>query len=66
MDPDEQLYSVYEVEEFRGYRAEALRCWDMTLEEAHEQARIQIGDPARAIIREQTHRRLPSPSGGEP
>lgn len=64
MEPEDELYSVYEIQEYRGIRTEVLRCWDMTLVEAHHQARAQIDGPNKAIIREQTHRRLPLPNGG--
>lgn len=53
MDPDERLYSLYRVGEFRGIVAEELMCWDMTLEEAYAQIGAQSLNPDKMIIREQ-------------
>lgn len=53
MEPEERLYSLYRVTEFRGIKAEEIMCWDMTLEDAYGQIAAQSLDPERVIIREQ-------------
>lgn len=57
MNPDEQLYALYSLDDHHGVPVETLVCWDMTFAEVTLQ--IAAHEVKRPLIREQLPRRLP-------